>query len=309
MRQASSRILFALAVLAIPLSASADNAFTLRDAEVFTGPGSEYPPVATLPPNTRVDIAGCLSDWSWCDVNFADSRGWVYGADLGYRYQNNRVVIIEYGPRLGLPVVAFSLPAYWDAHYRGRPWYRERDVWVTRVHAQVDHGGRPPEGRPARAAQATPGGGAPSPSAGVTPQPGQTSAPQQPQRQPPQPQAAQPRQPAQAAQPSQAPQQSQSQITQPQGARSSQAGQPSQATPPNQAAQSTRPPEGRPSEGRPPEGRPPAGRPPEGRPPESAGRPESGPPSDRGDRGRQPEGKGPPEGRGAGGPDRDKQQQ
>ena len=34
MRQASSRILFALAVAAIPLSASADNAFTLRDVEV-----------------------------------------------------------------------------------------------------------------------------------------------------------------------------------------------------------------------------------------------------------------------------------
>jgi uncharacterized protein YraI len=59
MRHASSRMLFALAVAAIPLSASADNAFTLRDSEVYTGPGSEY--------------------------------------------------------------VAFSLPAYWDAHYRGRP--------------------------------------------------------------------------------------------------------------------------------------------------------------------------------------------
>src|SRR5439155_18222658 len=93
MKQASSRILFALAVAAIPLSASADNAFTLRDVEVYTGPGSEYPPVATLPPNTGVDIAGCLSDWSWCDINFADSRGWVYAADLGYPYQNNRVVI------------------------------------------------------------------------------------------------------------------------------------------------------------------------------------------------------------------------
>ena len=150
MKQATSRILFALAVAAIPLSASADNAFTMRDVEVYTGPGSEYPPVATLPPNTAVEIAGCLSDWSWCDINFADSRGWVYAADLGYPYQNNRVVIIEYGPRLGIPVVAFSLPAYWDAHYRGRPWYRERDVWVNRVHAQVDRGGRPPQGRARR---------------------------------------------------------------------------------------------------------------------------------------------------------------
>src|SRR5213078_1805973 len=144
----------------------------------------------------------------WCDVNFADSRGWVYAADLGYPYQNNRVVIIEYGPRLGIPVVAFSLPAGWDAHYRGRPWYRERDVWVNRVHVQVDRGGRPPEGRPARAAQSSQGG--PSPSASMTPQPGQAS---QPQQQP------------QATQPPQAPPQSQSQMTQPQGTRSSQTGQ------------------------------------------------------------------------------------
>jgi hypothetical protein len=133
-----------------------------------------------------------LSDWSWCDVNFADSRGWVYAADLGYPYQNNRMAIIEYGPRLGLPVVAFSLPAYWDAHYRGRPWYRERDVWVNRVHAEVDRGGRPPESGPARTAQPSPGGSAASPSAGRTPQPGQAP--------PPQPQAAQPPQASQSAQ-------------------------------------------------------------------------------------------------------------
>src|SRR5436309_15090778 len=108
MKQASSRILFALAVAVIPLSASADDAFTLRDVEVYTGPGSEYPPVATLPPNANVDVAGCLSDWSWCDVIFADSRGWVYAGDLGYRYENRRVAIIECGPRINV-LPAFAL--------------------------------------------------------------------------------------------------------------------------------------------------------------------------------------------------------
>src|SRR5439155_3883931 len=224
MKQATSRILFALAVAAIPLSASADNAFTMRDVEVYTGPGSEYPPVATLPPNTGVDIAGCLSDWSWCDINFADSRGWVYAADLGYPYQNNRVVIIEYGPRLGIPVVAFSLPAYWDAHYRGRPWYRERDVWVTRVHAQGDRGGRPPQGRAAVTARPSPGAPAPPPSAGATGPPGQTQPPQRPQ----------------AAQPPQAQSQSQSQTTPPSpqpGTRSQQTGPAPQTGQPPQSTQ------------------------------------------------------------------------
>jgi uncharacterized protein YraI len=237
MKQASSRILFALAVAAIPLSASADNAFTLRDVEVYTGPGSEYPPVATLPPNTSVNIAGCLSDWSWCDVDFADSRGWVYAADLGYPYQNNRVVIIEYGPRLGIPVVAFSLPAYWDAHYRGRPWYREREVWVTRVHAQVDRGGRPPAGRAAATAQPSQGAPAPQRSAGATVQPPQS----------------------------------------PQSSQSSQSARPPEGRPPEARPAEARPPEGRPSEGRLPEtrGRPEsAGRPDAGPPSDRGGQQE-----------------------------------
>ena len=147
MKRAFSMIAFAALAGAWPLAASADNAFTLRDVEVYTGPGSEYPPVASLAPNTRVDVAGCLSDWSWCDVILAGMRGWVYAGDLGYPYENRRAAIVEIGPRVHIPVISFSLPAYWDAHYRGRPWYRERDVWVNRVHAQVEHGGRPPEGR------------------------------------------------------------------------------------------------------------------------------------------------------------------
>ena len=319
MRRISSMLAFAVLVGASPLIAYADNAFTLRDVEVYTGPGSEYPPVATLPPNANVEVAGCLSDWSWCDVIFADSRGWVYAGDLGYPYENRRVAIIEIGPRINVfPVVAFSLPAYWDAHYRSRPWYRERDVWVGRVQARVEHGGRPPEGRAARAAP---------PSAGVTPpqgqapqaqpprgqatqaQPPQGQAPQaQPQGQAPQagrePQSTQPRQPPETAQ----------RPTQPQSS-------PQQTSPPQQGApsmQSGRPPEGRPPEGRPPENRPPEARPPEGRPsaggppasrgPESQGPREAGPPSDRGQReGQGPQGQG-PQGRGGdNGPDRDRQ--
>lgn len=288
MRRASSVIAFAIVVGAMPLTASADTAFTLRDVDVFTGPGSEYPPVATLPPDSRVDVAGCLSDWSWCDVIFADSRGWVYAGDLGYPYQNNRVVIIDNGPRLHIPVVAFSLPTYWDALYRDRPWYRERDVWVNRVHAQVDRGGRPPEGRAGRAASASTGG-APSPSSGVsTPPQGQP-----PQGQPTlpgqQPQYAQPRQPAETMQ-------------RPNATQSPQAA---------PSLQSGRAPEARPPDNRPDAGRPSEGRPPEGRPAESQGQREAGPSADRGERegkGGEREGKGSPQGRGGdNGPDRDRQ--
>jgi uncharacterized protein YraI len=148
---------FAVAA-AMPLAAAAETAFTVRPVDVFAGPSGEFPPIAQLPPSYRVEIFGCLGDWSWCDVGFAGDRGWIYAADLVVPYQGSRVAIIEYGPRIHLHIVSFSLLAYWDAHYRSRPFYRERTVWVSRVHIDPSHGGRPPSGRVATAPtpQATP---------------------------------------------------------------------------------------------------------------------------------------------------------
>jgi uncharacterized protein YraI len=153
MKHLYQRIVFAFLIAAIPLAVAAQEAFTMRDVDVFAGPSSEYPPVATLPPGTPVTLAGCLSDWSWCDVSFGNDRGWVYAGDLGYPYQNNRVVILDYGPRLALPLVTFSLDSYWGAHYRARPFFRERAQWVSRVHIQANRGGTPPHARSAQAAQ------------------------------------------------------------------------------------------------------------------------------------------------------------
>ena len=146
MKPICRRALFVLAIAAMPAAALAEDAFTMQQTDIFAGPSSEFPPVASLPPNTEVGVAGCLSDWSWCDVTFANDRGWVWAGDLGYPYQNDRVAIIEYGPRLRLPVVTFSINTYWDAHYRSRPFFRERDVWVSRVHVEGSRGGQPPHG-------------------------------------------------------------------------------------------------------------------------------------------------------------------
>lgn len=121
MKHVVRRTVFALLITALPLAAVAQEAFTLRDVEVFAGPSSEYPPIAELPSGTAVQVAGCLSNWSWCDVIFANDRGWVYAGDLGCPYEGNRVVIVEYGPRLRLPVVTFALETYWSAHYRPQP--------------------------------------------------------------------------------------------------------------------------------------------------------------------------------------------
>lgn len=151
MRYACRLILIAF-LAGFPAAASAaQQAFTIRDTEVFAGPSSQFPPVAVLRANASVGIVGCLRDWSWCDVIFANHRGWVYAADLVVPFQNERVVIIERGPQigpaLGLAVIAFSLHTYWDRHYRGQPWYHEREQWASRVRIEGDRGGAPPKGR------------------------------------------------------------------------------------------------------------------------------------------------------------------
>jgi uncharacterized protein YraI len=146
MRSLCRRTFFALMIAAMPAIAAAEDAFTLQQTAIYAGPSSDFPQIASLPPDTEVGVAGCLSDWSWCDVTFSNDRGWVWAGDLGYPYQNQRVVIIDNGPRLHIPVVTFSLNAYWDAHYRSRPFFGERDVWVSRVHVEGEHGGKPPHG-------------------------------------------------------------------------------------------------------------------------------------------------------------------
>jgi len=147
---------FAVAV-AMPIAASAEQAFTAGPVEVFAGPSSEYPPIAQLPPNTVVTVAGCLSDWSWCDVIFANDRGWIYAGDLVVPYQGARVVIIDYGPRIHFfPVITFSLVTYWDHYYRSRSFYAQRQEWVNRVHIVANHGGRAPAGHEHTARQSAP---------------------------------------------------------------------------------------------------------------------------------------------------------
>ena len=146
MKSIYHRAVLILAIAALPAIAAAEDAFTMNPADIYAGPDSDYPVIAQLPPNTEVGVAGCLSDWSWCDVRFANDRGWVWAGDLGYPYEGRRVAIIEFGPRLHIPAVTFSINSYWDAHYRSRPFYRERSQWAGRVHVEASRGGRPPHG-------------------------------------------------------------------------------------------------------------------------------------------------------------------
>jgi uncharacterized protein YraI len=206
----------ALAALAPPVVALAQQAYTNRLVNVRAGPDVQYPVVSTLPAGTSVYIEGCLDGWTWCDVQFGPDRGWIYAPYLDYVYGNSYIPFYTYAPTLGIPLITFSVGPYWDRYYYGRPWYGRRDYWVSRpppTYYRPPPPRPPPQYRPPPPPrppqiQPVPGGGAmpppqgrpppPPPSQGMRPQPqpGQSPPPSQGGMRPPS-QA----QPAQAAPP------------------------------------------------------------------------------------------------------------
>src|SRR5262245_36838912 len=114
-----------------PNLASALSAVTTESTNLRAGPAFDFPVVDRIPSDVRVNVHGCVRAYRWCDVSWRDARGWVSGDELAYLYDGRRVAIVEYGPRIGLPVVAFSFDTYWDRYYRGRSWYGERARWRT----------------------------------------------------------------------------------------------------------------------------------------------------------------------------------
>jgi uncharacterized protein YraI len=122
----------ALCLASIPFAAGAQNAYTAKTVHLRAGPARDYPVVAVLAPGTPLDVLGCLSDYSWCDVIAHDDRGWVYAANIEYLYQGVPEPVLDYGGVIGIGVITFMLGDYWDLHYHGRPWYRDRDYWIHR---------------------------------------------------------------------------------------------------------------------------------------------------------------------------------
>jgi len=122
----------ALCLALLPATASAYDAYAAKDVHLRAGPRRDYPVVAILPRGAPVDVLGCLSDYSWCDVIALGDRGWVYAGNLDFVYQGAPVTVLDYGAVIGIGVVVFVLGDYWDRHYHARPWYPHRDEWIHR---------------------------------------------------------------------------------------------------------------------------------------------------------------------------------
>lgn len=125
--------------LAFPALAHAADGYVTGNVNLRAGPDAGYPLIDLIPAGTEVDVQGCTEGWEWCDVIVYGNRGWVAGNYVEYEYRDRPVLLPAYGARIGIPIVTFVIGAYWDNHYRSRPFYRERDHWY---HRPIVH--RPP---------------------------------------------------------------------------------------------------------------------------------------------------------------------
>lgn len=117
-----------VALLALPHEAEAQSrAVVTTDLNMRAGPGTQFPVVNVLTGGRTVTVHGCVRNLSWCDVTTRRDRGWVSARYL--TEERRRRPIVELGPSIGLPIISFQFGDYWDRHYSGRSFYRDRDRW------------------------------------------------------------------------------------------------------------------------------------------------------------------------------------
>ena len=66
--------------LALPLAATAQQAFTRGGVDLRAGPGDNYPLVASLAPGQPLQVMGCTNGYGWCDVVWSRERPLGLGA-------------------------------------------------------------------------------------------------------------------------------------------------------------------------------------------------------------------------------------
>lgn len=123
--------IFVAAMLLTPTAALAAPGIVTESVGLRAGPGTGFPMVDRIPGGAHVNIHGCLRGDIWCDVSWADDRGWVSSQYLEYLYRNRYVYLPDYVDVIDIPVVPFVLSSYWSSYYSGRPWYHRRAYWSS----------------------------------------------------------------------------------------------------------------------------------------------------------------------------------
>ncbi len=143
MKQFSALAVLAAVMAVAPAAAQAEQAYASKQVNLRAGPARDFPVVAVLTRGVELNVHGCLSDYSWCDVTTGPYRGWVYAANISYPYQGNNVPVLNYGALIGIGVLGFIVGDYWSDHYRDRSWYSDHQRWSHRS-VPLRPGYRPP---------------------------------------------------------------------------------------------------------------------------------------------------------------------
>lgn len=104
---ASAAILAAMVVL--PATALAANAFTTGNVNVRAGPGTGYDRIGMLLAGTPVDIRSCQDNW--CNIRGDRLRGWVSANFLSRANYRPPVVVVPPPVFVRPPVYR---PPYWN---------------------------------------------------------------------------------------------------------------------------------------------------------------------------------------------------
>jgi uncharacterized protein YraI len=124
--------LLAVAAVALPATAFAQQGYTSKFVKLRAGPSRDYPIVVNIPAGVALNVVACLPDYRWCDVVVGANRGWLHGGSINYTYQGRNVPVQTYGSAIGIGVTTFILGSYWDDYYRNYSWYPQRQRWIDR---------------------------------------------------------------------------------------------------------------------------------------------------------------------------------
>lgn len=100
-----------------------------RATMLRAGPEQGYPQVRRIEQGQQVQLFGCLSDRSWCDVRLGQDRGWVSGPDLQAEYRGRRDSVANLYGEFQMGDRDFRIGDYWDDNYRQQPFYADRARW------------------------------------------------------------------------------------------------------------------------------------------------------------------------------------
>lgn len=82
---------------------------TTANVNMRTGPSTSYPVVTVLPQNASLTANGCNASYTWCDVSYAQYRGWVSASYIYATTGGNTVIVSSStAPTLGVAVINYN---------------------------------------------------------------------------------------------------------------------------------------------------------------------------------------------------------